>query len=226
MQIALPSELEAALNESARRNGVSPQELALRALGERFLINSPPLPPTDEWERIVLGAATDCGVSLPHSVLSSEGTVRLVAYLIDTSVLARLANSADSHYAAASGAVLELHRRGEILHITPQNLIEFRSVATRPVALNGLGLSPQDADTKAMAFESAFPLLPDTPDIFPAWKALVNALSVIGKQVHDARLVAVCHTHAVTHLLTFNTQDFTRFAAYEPGVTVVDPAGV
>ena len=39
---------------------------------------------------------------------------------------------------------------------------------------------------------------------YPAWKALVNALGVIGKQVHDARLVAVCHVHAVTHLLTFN----------------------
>ena len=27
----------------------------------------------DEWERRLLGAATDCGVSLPYSALSSEG---------------------------------------------------------------------------------------------------------------------------------------------------------
>ena len=27
----------------------------------------------DEWERNVLGLATDCGVSLPHSALSGEG---------------------------------------------------------------------------------------------------------------------------------------------------------
>ena len=73
MEITLPSELEAALNESARRNGVSPQELALRVLRERILNVSPPLAPTDEWERTLLGVATDCGVSLPHLELSSEG---------------------------------------------------------------------------------------------------------------------------------------------------------
>jgi len=44
-------------------------------------------------------------------------------------------------------------------------------------------------------------LVAETPDIDPAWKALVGALGVIGKQVHDARLVAVCHVHGVTHLL-------------------------
>ena len=107
-----------------------------------------------------------------------------MACLIDTSVLVRLANSADSFYAIATRAVMELHRRGEILHITPQNLIEFRSVATRSIAQNGLGLSPQDTEAKAVVFESAFPLLPDTPEIYPAWKALAGALNVIGKQVH------------------------------------------
>jgi hypothetical protein len=45
-----------------------------------------------------------------------------VAYLIDTSVLARLANSADVSYPVAIRAVFELHRRGEMLHVAPQNL--------------------------------------------------------------------------------------------------------
>jgi len=31
-----------------------------------------------------------------------------------------------------------------------------------------------------------FRLLPDTPDIYRAWKTLVGALGVIGKRVHDA----------------------------------------
>jgi predicted nucleic acid-binding protein len=149
-----------------------------------------------------------------------------VAYLIDTSVLGRLANTADSFYAVATRAVVELHRGGEALHVTPQNLIEFRSVATRPVAANGLGLSPEDAEAKAGAFEVAFPLLADTPAVFPAWKTLVAALCVVGKQVHDARLVAVCHIYGVTHLLTFNTRHFARMAAYGSGVRVVDPANV
>jgi predicted nucleic acid-binding protein len=149
-----------------------------------------------------------------------------MAHLIDTAVLVRLANVADAKHAVAAWAVLELHRRGEVLYITPQVLIEFRNVATRPVAVNGLGISIADAETLAATFETRFPLLAETPDVFPAWKALVGALGVTGKQVHDARLVAVCHVHAVTHLLTFNVTHFTRLAGFGPGVVVVDPATV
>jgi hypothetical protein len=60
--------------------------------------------------------------------------------------------------------------------------------------------------------ELRFPILADTPDIYPAWKTLVYALSVIGKQVHDARLVAVCHVDRITHVLTFNLSHFIRMA--------------
>ena len=69
-------------------------------------------------------------------------------------------------------------------------------------------------------------MLPETPDIYPAWKALVGALGVVGKRVHDARLVAVCHVHAVTHLLTFNVGHFAGMAGFGPGVVVVDPTSV
>ncbi len=148
-----------------------------------------------------------------------------MAYLIDTSVLARLANAADARYPIADRAVMELHRRGELLHITPQVLVEFRNVATRPVALNGLGLSTVDTESQAGGFEAKFPLLPDTPDIHPAWKALVGALGVIGKRVHDARLVAVCHVHRVAQILTFNVPHFAGMAGF-PGLLVVDPASV
>jgi|SRR5271157_1843144 predicted nucleic acid-binding protein len=149
-----------------------------------------------------------------------------MAYLMDTNVLGRLANLTDAQHGVASQAVVELHRRGEVLHVTPQVLVEFRNVATRPIALNGLGLSTVDAEAQAAGFEAAFLLLAETPDIYPAWKALVGALGIIGKQVHDARLVAVCHVHAVTHLLTFNVSDFVRMAGFGPAVVVVDPATV
>src|SRR5438067_7564309 len=99
-----------------------------------------------------------------------------MAYLIDTSILGRLANASDPQHAVAARAVLELHRRGEVLHITPQVLVEFRNVATRPVAVNGFGLSSVDTEALAATFETRFPLLPEIPDIYPAWKALVGAL--------------------------------------------------
>ncbi len=149
-----------------------------------------------------------------------------MAFLVDTSVLGRLANQTDPSYAVADHAVVELHRRGELLHITPQNLIEFRSMATRPVPANGLGLTAAEAEARAAGFEALFPLLPETPDIFPAWKALVAAAGIIGKRVHDARLVAVCHAYSVSQLLTFNTAHFAPLAVFGPGVVVVHPASV
>jgi hypothetical protein len=46
----------------------------------------------------------------------------------------------------------------------------------------------------------------------------------MGKKVHDARLVAAMITHQMTHLLTFNIDDFKRkrFSA----IVVVDPRSV
>jgi predicted nucleic acid-binding protein len=149
-----------------------------------------------------------------------------MAYLIDTNILVRLANAADAQHSVASHAVLELHRQGEVLHLTPQVLIEFRGTATRPAAVNGLGLSTAEAEAMATEFEATFPLLEENADIYPTWKAIVDGLGIIGKQVHDARLVAVCHANGVTHLLTFNVTHFARMATFGPGVVIVDPGSV
>lgn len=101
--------------------------------------------------------------------------------LVDTSVLGRLANRADAAHAVAQTAVAKLHRRGEVLHITAQNLIEFRNFATRPIGANGLGLASPSASVVAAAFEAAFPLLEETPAVYRAWRTLVDALGVVGR---------------------------------------------
>src|ERR1051325_6866435 len=149
-----------------------------------------------------------------------------MAYLLDTNVLMRLANTADARHAVATHALAELHRRADVLHVTAQVLVEFRNSATRPASANGLGLSIADAEAQAASSEGMFPLLPETPDIFPAWKALVEALGIIGKRVHDARLVAICHVHKVAHVLTFNVAHFTPMATFGPGVVIVDPSTI
>lgn len=150
----------------------------------------------------------------------------MTAWLVDTSILARLANADDIAHQAAADAVQALISRGEVLRTSPQNLIEFRNCATRPVSANGLGLSPEDAHAKGLEFESKFPILPEIPEIYIAWKSLAQATGVIGKQVHDTRLVAVCQVHGLTHILTFNVQHFARPASFVPGLTVLGPEAV
>jgi hypothetical protein len=73
MVLTLGPELESVLNDLARAQGMTPEELALDALRERFLAPALRLQPRDEWERRRLSAATDCGVALSHEAVSSEG---------------------------------------------------------------------------------------------------------------------------------------------------------
>ncbi|MEA5618184.1 hypothetical protein VB711_10105 [Cronbergia sp. UHCC 0137] len=62
----------------------------------------------------------------------------------------------------------------------------------------------------------------DTPQIFTEWESLVIKHQVMGKQVHDARLAAAMVAHNITHLLTFNVDDFKRFSV----IVVVDPRSI
>ena len=71
MVLNISSELEAVLNETASRQGVTAEELAIKTLKDRFI--RPRIEPRDEWGRILLRAASDCGVSLSNEAVSSEG---------------------------------------------------------------------------------------------------------------------------------------------------------
>ena len=73
MVITLAPDLEAALNQQAEKQNVSPEALAINALRQRFLPRTPVLEPRDEWERGLLAIATDCGVSPSNEDVSSEG---------------------------------------------------------------------------------------------------------------------------------------------------------
>jgi hypothetical protein len=72
MVITLGADLEAALTDSALKRGVAPEVLAVEVLRARFL-PAADLQPRDEWERGLLAAAMDCGVSLSDEAVSREG---------------------------------------------------------------------------------------------------------------------------------------------------------
>jgi hypothetical protein len=55
-------------------------------------------------------------------------------------------------------------------------------------------------------------------------KRLIATYCVIGKQVHDARLIAVMLIWQVENLLTLNERDFQRYAP--EGITIVTPASL
>lgn len=117
-----------------------------------------------------------------------------------------------------------LRQRGDRLSITSQNCIELWNVATRPFNRNGLGLSVNEVRRQLRFVERTFPLLLDTPDVYTIWRQLVVAYGVSGVQVHDAHLVAAMLANGITHILTFNAADFTRYTG--AGIVVVDPESI
>ncbi|HJQ23758.1 MAG TPA: PIN domain-containing protein [Blastocatellia bacterium] len=145
-----------------------------------------------------------------------------MSYVLDTNVLLRSVQKHHAMFKDADIAVKTLLGFGEVLYVTSQNLIEFWAVATRPLANNGLGLTVEGATHELKELKAIFLVLPDTPDILTEWEQLVIQNRVSGKQAHDARIVAAMKVHSVTHLLTFNTDDFKRYA----DVTAVHPTSV
>jgi predicted nucleic acid-binding protein len=100
--------------------------------------------------------------------------------------------------------------------------MEFWNVCTRPAERNGLGLTPVEADREASRLEGILTLLPDIPAIYPEWRRLVIANSVLGVQVNDAHIVAAMNVYGIISLITFNGRDFTRYA----GMRAVHPDDV
>ena len=140
--------------------------------------------------------------------------------LIDTSTLLRTLQASHPQRETARVAIKALIARGRELHIVPQNLVELWVVATRPLSQNGLGLSTPEAAAELARLKSMFPLLADTPAIYPVWESLVIQYRVSGKPAHDARLVAAMRVHGLTAILTFDRSGFSRYA----GIEVLHPA--
>jgi predicted nucleic acid-binding protein len=136
-------------------------------------------------------------------------------YLVDSNILIRWVQPAESDYPVVEAALSALVKSGATLCYTSQNLAEFWNALTRPVSRNGFGLSPEEADRRARRFEGRLRLLPDSLAVHEEWRKLLVEYGVSGVQVHDTRLVAAMRIHGVTRLLTFNTRDFARFAGIE-----------
>ena len=128
---------------------------------------------------------------------------------MDTNVLvaARAAN-APGHEAAL--ATMAATRREEPLRINRQVLREYLAVVTRPQTWAS-PLPMRDALLDVRRFESAFEVLEDGQAVTDMLATLCRNVSVAGKQVHDANIVATMLTHGERRLATFNAKDFRRY---------------
>jgi predicted nucleic acid-binding protein len=145
-----------------------------------------------------------------------------MAILVDASILVRVLDERSPDSTKCFAAMQKARaRRGEFF-ICAQTAIEFWVVATRPLDVNGLGLTPVQADAALTEYERFLAALPEPPDIAARWRQLVRQHGVSGRPAHDTRLVAMMETHGIPTVLSLNVRDFRRY----PSIRVISPQDV
>lgn len=138
-----------------------------------------------------------------------------MSVFVDTNVLLRSVQPSDPSHDLAVRATAWLIESGETLIITPQVGAEFWNALTRPRVNNGLGFSPGQAHRELAQLEGFFTVVSESPEVYREWVNLVTRYSVRGVQAHDARLVAAMKVYTIRRLLTFDTEDFSRYQDIE-----------
>jgi len=136
----------------------------------------------------------------------------MIKYLLDTNILVRSADVSSFTHSLANEAIAQIIADGNKCVITSQVLVEFWVVATRPTDVNGLGWSISQTKDYVNDLLNNFMLIPENIDIFPNWLRLVTDYNIKGKRSHDIRLLAVMKANNISHLLTFNPQDFIQLS--------------
>jgi hypothetical protein len=94
--------------------------------------------------------------------------------LVDKNILTRGLYRSDPLHQFAVDAADALRQNGEHLFLVPQIFYEFWVVCTRPIAQNGLGMTPNQVEGEIIQLERLFTVLEDNPDIFREWKRIVT----------------------------------------------------
>jgi predicted nucleic acid-binding protein len=94
------------------------------------------------------------------------------------------------------------------LFLSGQVFGEYLVVATRPLTVNGLGLSTEKAVENVAHFRKALQVLPEDDACSTRLNAMVQTYELKGKRIHDAALLVCMSRHGLRRLKTYNPFDF------------------
>ncbi len=129
---------------------------------------------------------------------------------VDTDVLvkSRILEAPDHDIARAR--LERAFRNQEPMKISRQVLREYLSVVTRPQSWP-IPITRDDALDDVKRLMDAFEILEDGPVVTDLLIELCREVSVGGRQIHDANIVATMLAYGEGRLMTFNTADFRRY---------------
>jgi predicted nucleic acid-binding protein len=134
--------------------------------------------------------------------------------MLDTNVLLAATDEGRAEHHDALTIINDWAAGHTDLCTSGQILREYLSVATRPAEKNGLGLNLPDALGNVRAIRERTTLLAEDSKVADRLFGLLGDVQCLGKQVHDANLVATMLVHGIGTVVTMNLEDFTRFERY------------
>lgn len=132
---------------------------------------------------------------------------------VDTNILV-YAHREDSQWYTSAAEKLASLAEGKAPWAIPWPCIhEFLAIATHPKIFSPPSpLNVAIAQVDAWLESPSLTLLSESNDYWPHLKEQVVAAKIVGPQIHDARIAALCAQHGVRELWSAD-RDFNRFAS-------------
>jgi predicted nucleic acid-binding protein len=130
---------------------------------------------------------------------------------IDTNILVYANLALSPFHSQAMERLQAMEEQGIELWISRQTLREYLAAMTRRGDLTGeIPVSSLIEDVQY--YSNRFQLAEDNFQVTQRLLTLMAEISIGGKQVHDANIVATMLVYGIRQLLTHNTGDFARFS--------------
>ena len=141
---------------------------------------------------------------------------------VDTNVLVYAHVAEAPWHQEAQEAIADREAAGAPLWISRQVLREYLVSLTRP---QQFPIPPELATVVAQVqqFQQRFHVANEGPEVTTRLLALLLEVPTRGRRIHDANIVATMLVYGVRRLLTNNTDDFVRFAAFIDVIPLVPP---
>ncbi len=142
---------------------------------------------------------------------------------LDTNLLVYANLARSPWHAQAVQRLTALDAEGTPLWVSRQILREYLAAMTRPGELTGTIPLP-DLLNDVRYFAARFHVADEGATVTAQLLALLEAVPTHGRRIHDVNIVATMLVYGIRRLLTHNTDDFVRFAAFIEVIPLVPPS--
>jgi predicted nucleic acid-binding protein len=141
---------------------------------------------------------------------------------VDTNVLVYAHVVEAPWHQQAQEAIADHEAAGATLWVSRQVLREYLVSLTRP---QQFPIPPALATVvdQVQQFQRRFRVANEGPEVTTRLLALLTEVPTRGRRIHDANIVATMLVYGVRRVLTHNTDDFVRFAAFIEVIPLLPP---